>query len=82
MRWEHPDLGNISPAIFIPIAEETNLIGPLGDWALKTACAAAAQLPGRVRVAVNVSPAQFGNTAFPTLVAQALAASELAARPA
>ena len=78
MRWEHPDLGNISPAIFIPIAEEINLIGVLGDWALKTGCADAAQWPGKVRVAVNISPAQFGNPAFPTVVAQALAASELA----
>jgi diguanylate cyclase (GGDEF)-like protein/PAS domain S-box-containing protein len=78
LRWTHPDLGEISPAIFIPIAEETNLIGPLGDWALRTACADAVQWPGKVRVAVNVSPAQFGNLAFPTLVTQALAMSELA----
>ncbi len=78
MRWEHPELGQISPDIFIPIAEETNLIGSLGDWALKTACAAAADWPGRVRVAVNVSPAQFANPAFPAVVAQALAGSQLA----
>ena len=78
LRWTHPELGNISPDIFIPIAEETNLIGPLGDWALRTACADAVQWPGKVRVAVNVSPAQFGNLAFPTLVTQALAMSELA----
>ena len=78
MRWKHPELGDISPAIFIPIAEEINLIGALGDWALKTACEAAAQWPGKVRVAVNVSPAQFGNLAFPSVVTQALAASELA----
>jgi len=77
MRWSHPELGEISPGIFIPIAEETNLIGQLGDWALKTACKEAAGWPGRVRVAVNVSPAQFGNLAFPALVTQALAASEL-----
>ena len=78
LRWTHPELGEISPGIFIPIAEETNLIGPLGDWALRTACADAVQWPGKVRVAVNVSPAQFGNLAFPTLVTQALAMSELA----
>ena len=78
MRWKHPELGDISPAIFIPIAEEINLIGTLGDWALKTACAAAVQWPGKVRIAVNVSPAQFGNLAFPTIVTQALASSELA----
>ncbi len=78
MRWHHPELGEISPGIFIPIAEEINLIGSLGNWALKTAAAAAVQLPGKVRVAVNVSPAQFSNSDFPTLVAQALATSELA----
>jgi diguanylate cyclase (GGDEF)-like protein/PAS domain S-box-containing protein len=78
MRWHHPDLGEISPGIFIPIAEEINLIGALGNWALMTACAAAVQLPGKVRMAVNVSPAQFGNSEFPTFVAQALSSSELA----
>jgi diguanylate cyclase (GGDEF)-like protein/PAS domain S-box-containing protein len=78
MRWHHPDLGEISPGIFIPIAEEINLIGSLGNWALKTACAAAVKLPGKVRMAVNVSPAQFSNPEFASLVTQALASSELA----
>ena len=68
----------MSPDVFIPIAEETNLIGALGDWALKQACADAVQWPGNVRVAVNVSPIQFGNLEFPTSVAQALANSGLA----
>ena len=77
MRWNHPELGEIPPSVFIPIAEEINLIGSLGDWALKTACAAAVEWPGMVRIAVNVSPAQFGNLGFPAVVAQALAASEL-----
>ncbi len=78
MRWEHPELGSVPPTIFIPIAEETNLIGALGDWALKTACKAASEWPGKVRVAVNVSPAQFSNPSFPSVVTQALANSELA----
>ena len=77
-RWEHPELGDISPAIFVPIAEEANLIGQLGDWALKQACADAAHWPGSVKVAVNVSAPQFANAGFSTLVAQALAHSELA----
>ena len=77
-RWEHPDLGDVPPGIFIPIAEEANLIGALGDWALKQACRDAAELPGGVRVAVNVSAAQFSNPGFASLVAQALAHSELA----
>jgi EAL domain-containing protein (putative c-di-GMP-specific phosphodiesterase class I) len=70
-------MGDIPPSIFIPIAEEANLIGVLGDWALKQACMDAAQLPGGVKVAVNVSAAQFSNPGFASLVAQALAHSEL-----
>ena len=45
-RWTHPELGEISPSVFIPIAEEANLIGALGDWILKRACAEAATWPG------------------------------------
>lgn len=78
MRWSHPDLGEVSPGVFIPIAEEANLIGALGDWALMRACHDAVQWPGNVSVAVNVSPAQFGNLGFPSVVAQALASSGLA----
>ncbi len=77
MRWNHPELGAVSPGVFIPIAEETNLIGALGDWALKQACEDAVKLPGKVRIAVNVSPAQFGNLGFPSIVAQALSNSGL-----
>ncbi|MEA3263670.1 MAG: EAL domain-containing protein [Pseudomonadota bacterium] len=77
-RWEHPELGDISPGIFIPIAEEANLIGQLGDWMLKQACSEAASWPGSVKISVNVSAAQFANVGFPTLVAQALAHSGLA----
>jgi diguanylate cyclase (GGDEF)-like protein/PAS domain S-box-containing protein len=77
-RWIHPELGDISPAIFIPIAEEANLIGQLGDWALKQACMDAANWPNGIRIAVNVSAAQFANAGFSTLVAQALAHSGLA----
>lgn len=76
-RWEHPELGNVPPNIFISIAEEANLIGALGDWALRQACIDAAQWPGGVRVAVNVSAAQFSNPGFSSLVAQALAHAEL-----
>jgi diguanylate cyclase (GGDEF)-like protein/PAS domain S-box-containing protein len=76
-RWEHPEMGDIPPSVFIPIAEEANLIGALGNWILKQACIDAATWPGNVRVAVNVSAAQFANAGFATLVAQALAQSEL-----
>lgn len=76
-RWEHPELGDIPPSIFIPIAEEANLIGPLGDWVLKQACSDAAEWPGGVEIAVNVSAAQFANPGFASSVAQALAHSSL-----
>jgi diguanylate cyclase (GGDEF)-like protein len=78
MRWQHPSRGAISPAVFIPIAEEAGLIGPLGEWALRTACAEAAGWPGRLRVAVNVSPIQFTGDGLLSTIASALAASGLA----
>ena len=77
-RWAHPELGEISPGIFIPIAEDSNLIGALGDWALKQACADAAAIPGSVKVSVNVSAMQFSNPGFAALVTQALAHADLA----
>ena len=78
LRWEHPERGDISPALFIPIAEEAGLIGALGEWALRQACTEAASWEGNARVAVNVSPIQFANAGLPALVASALAASQLA----
>jgi diguanylate cyclase (GGDEF)-like protein/PAS domain S-box-containing protein len=77
MRWRHPERGEISPALFIPIAEDADLIGPLGEWALREACADAAKWPANLRVAVNVSPLQFANESFPDVVRSALAASGL-----
>ena len=77
MRWEHEERGFVSPAVFIPAAEEGNLINQLGEWALKVACKAAVNWPKTVRVAVNVSAVQFANPAFPDIVTQALAASGL-----
>jgi len=76
-RWQHPEMGNVPPSIFIPIAEEANMIGALGDWILKQACLDAAGWPGGVKVSVNVSAAQFSNPGFSALVAQALAHSGL-----
>ena len=62
LRWHHPTRGLVSPATFIPIAEESGLILPLGQWVLETACAAAAAWDVPRRVAVNLSPAQFKQT--------------------
>ena len=78
VRWHHAERGWISPALFIPIAEETNLIEALGEWVLRKACEDAARWPGKIRVAVNVSPIQFKNESLPAIVLSALAASGLA----
>ncbi|MFM6854518.1 MAG: putative bifunctional diguanylate cyclase/phosphodiesterase, partial [Sphingopyxis sp.] len=78
LRWTHPVHGPISPGEFIPIAEESSLIERVGEWVLRQACEEAARWAIPARVAVNVSPTQFANPAFPTLVAQVLAQTGLA----
>jgi diguanylate cyclase (GGDEF)-like protein len=79
LRWRHPERGMISPAEFIPIAEDSGLINQLGLWVLNTACAEAATWPDHVRVAVNVSPVQFRSPSLALNVAAALAACGLPA---
>jgi diguanylate cyclase (GGDEF)-like protein len=59
IRWMHPQRGMISPLEFIPLAEETGLINPIGEWVLRKACADAAQWPANVKVSVNLSAVQF-----------------------
>ncbi|MET1756540.1 EAL domain-containing protein [Novosphingobium sp. RD2P27] len=78
LRWNHPRLGYLSPAKFVPIAEDAGLIPQIGEWALRTACRAVAQWPKGVRVAVNVSPLQFANPALPAIVTSALTGSGVA----
>ena len=78
LRWRHPQRGLVSPAEFIPLAEETGLIEKVGEWVLKQACAEAASWPGQIRVAVNVSPVQFRSKTLALKVAAALAESGLA----
>ncbi|QGP80267.1 EAL domain-containing protein [Sphingobium sp. CAP-1] len=78
LRWTHPTRGPISPALFIPIAEDSGLIAQIGEWVMRTACRDAAQWPDSIRVAVNVSPTQFANPGFPSTVVNALAAAQLA----
>ncbi len=77
IRWNHPERGPISPADFIPIAEESGLIEVIGEWTLRQACAEAANWAVPARVAVNVSAIQFANPNFPALVTNVLAQSGL-----
>jgi diguanylate cyclase (GGDEF)-like protein len=79
LRWNHPQRGMISPAEFIPIAEETGLINQLGEWVLATACAEATTWPDNIKIAVNVSPVQFRGDTLALKVVGALAASGLSA---
>ncbi len=77
LRWDRPEHGAIAPAVFVPVAEEIGLIGPLGEWVLRRACADALAWPPGVRVAVNVSAVQFASPAFPAMVADVLSATGL-----
>jgi diguanylate cyclase (GGDEF)-like protein len=79
VRWRHPERGMISPAEFIPIAEETGLINQLGEWVLETACAEATKWPDDIRLAVNVSPVQFRSGTLALRIVAALAQSGLPA---
>jgi diguanylate cyclase (GGDEF)-like protein len=80
LRWRHPRRGMVPPSIFIPIAEETGLIIPLGEWALQRACYEAAKWPKSVKVAVNLSPVQFRDRGLALQVVSALAKSGLPAQ--
>jgi diguanylate cyclase (GGDEF)-like protein len=79
LRWNHPVRGMISPAEFIPVAEETGLICEIGDWVITTACTEATNWPPQVKLAVNVSPVQFRSLGFSLKVANALAVTGLSA---
>ena len=79
LRWPHPETGMVSPAEFIPIAEETGLIVPLGEWVIQQACMDAVKWPCGVRIAINLSPVQFRDERLIETVFRALARSKLAA---
>jgi diguanylate cyclase (GGDEF)-like protein len=75
LRWKHPQRGMIPPMEFIPIAEETGMVAPLGEWVLRQACADARNLPADCFVAVNISPVQFMTRDFLDVVSDALRTS-------
>jgi diguanylate cyclase (GGDEF)-like protein len=79
LRWNHPERGMISPLEFIPLAEETGLILPLGEWVLRTACQQASKWPKQIGVAVNLSATQFKGRNIVQIAVNALAMSGLAA---
>ena len=78
IRWNHPTRGMISPADFIPLAEEIGFIVPMGEWVIRQACATAAQWPDNLHVAVNISAIQFRSPGLMQVIVSALAASGLA----
>jgi EAL domain-containing protein (putative c-di-GMP-specific phosphodiesterase class I) len=80
LRWEHPEKGVIAPADFIPIAEDTGLIVPISEWALRRACEEAMSFPRHIKVSVNISAVQFANGNLPQVVREALGSSGLAPR--
>ena len=79
LRWRHPDRGMVSPADFIPVAEEIGVISKLGEWVLTHACREAARWPNQIKIAVNVSPVQFRTQSLALKVIQALSGSGLPA---
>jgi predicted signal transduction protein with EAL and GGDEF domain len=79
LRWRHPERGLVSPTEFIPLAEETGLIIPLGEWVLRTACAEASTWPDNIHVSVNVSSVQLTNKNLANVVISAIASSRIPA---
>ena len=78
IRWRHPTRGMISPVDFIPLAEETGLINPIGDWVVRTACKEAAHWPPHIKVSVNLSAVQFRKSCPVDNIRKALSESGLA----
>jgi len=77
LRWQHPERGLLLPAEFIPVAEATGLIIPIGEWVLRRACTEASAWPDHIRIAVNLSPIQFRSPDLVPVIVNALATSGL-----
>ena len=80
LRWDHPTLGRVSPAEFVPIAESINMIGPITEWVIGKACTIAADWPEDVRLAVNISPSSLHSGELPRIVIAALMQSGFTAK--
>jgi len=78
VRWTHPELGNVSPEVFIPVAEDARLIGRIGDWVMHSACRDAATWPEHIRVSVNMAQAQLRDPQLLATIVSALSHSGLA----
>lgn len=77
LRWNHPERGMVSPAEFIPLAEEIGLMVPMGEWVLRQACAEAKNWPTDIKIAVNLSPVQFRSANLVSAVINALASAQM-----
>jgi diguanylate cyclase (GGDEF)-like protein len=77
LRWQHPERGLVPPDVFIPIAEETGLIVPIGEWVIRTAFAEAARWEGEQAIAINLSPVQLSSPNLLPVIVQALAEHQL-----
>ena len=78
LRWQHPVRGLVPPDVFIPIAEETGLIVPIGEWVIRTAFAEAATWPGEEVIAINLSPIQFSSPNLLPVIVNALGETGIA----
>ena len=78
LRWRHPERGDVPPSDFVPVAEEVGLIAPIGEWVIREACRQAAAWPRQIKVAVNVSAAQFKSDALLATIVDAIATSRIA----
>jgi diguanylate cyclase (GGDEF)-like protein len=78
IRWRHPTLGDISPADFLPVAEEARLAGRIGEWVLRTACQEASGWPSEMRLSVNLALSQLHDRQFPATILSALSHAGLA----
>ncbi|QLC26528.1 EAL domain-containing protein [Parasphingopyxis algicola] len=80
LRWNHPELGDVSPAVFIPVAESAGLIGDITEWVLRKACEAAAKWPEEINVSVNISPALLKQNNLPVTIIETLVNTGMVAR--